>query len=303
YNFISRSTVEQILEDYVNSLLVAKHKKALINHELLNKIKNVLMDPKNTSLYNKNMRVWAKKRFQLEEIVSGDYRVIVKATNNPVLITENKYEILCQQDIIEQFVNHCTICAVQKLTFHPLAAKPIIAKNFLSHLQVKALTSKRAIEVAAYLFDLVHMIRSSSVILQSDNGKEFCAEVIKELIKLWPSLGKWKEETGRSDWSFGLRLVITTINSSWYQSHKKTPYELVYGMKPCGNCVLVNDLFERNICDEEEIPDTIDIQCDSDTNLDDDMDNFPESLFQELNDAERNSESLYLQLDNDDNSL
>ena len=86
----------------------------------------------------------------------------------------------------------------------------------------KALTSKRAIEVAAYLFDLFHYIGSSPTILQSDNGKGFCAEVIKELIEMWPSvkiingrprhpqsqglverangllqqkLGKWKENT------------------------------------------------------------------------------------------------------------
>ena len=52
----------------------------------------------------------------------------------------------------------------------------------------KALTSKRAVEVAAYLFDLFHFIGSSPTILQSDNGKEFCAEVIEELIELWPSV-------------------------------------------------------------------------------------------------------------------
>ena len=52
----------------------------------------------------------------------------------------------------------------------------------------KALISKRAIKVAAYLFDLFYSIGLSSTILQSDNGKEFCAGVIKELIKLWPSV-------------------------------------------------------------------------------------------------------------------
>ena len=37
---------------------------------------------------------------------------------------------------MKNFVNNCTICAVQKLSFHPLAAKPIIARNFLSCVQV-----------------------------------------------------------------------------------------------------------------------------------------------------------------------
>lgn len=84
--------------------------------------------------------------------------------------------------------------------------------------------------------------------MQSDNGKEFCAEVIKELVKLWPSLkiingrprhpqsqglverangilqqrlGKWREYTKRNDWSYGLRLVVLSMNNSICRSHKK----------------------------------------------------------------------------------
>lgn len=162
----------------------------------------------------------------------------------------------------------------------------------------KALTSKRAVEVAAYLFDLFHLVGSSPTILQSDNGKEFCAEVIKELIEMWPSvkiingrprhpqsqglverangilqqkLGKWKEQTGRNDWSFGLRFIIAAMNNSWCRSHKKTPYELVYGDKPRGNCTLIDDLYARKIYDEENIPDTIQIVVDNCENLDDDI--------------------------------
>ncbi len=90
----------------------------------------------------------------------------------------------------------------------------------------KPLTSKRAVKVAAYLFDLFHFLGSSPTILQSDNGKEFYTSVIKELVIMWPSvkiingrphhpqsqglvekangilqqkLGKWRESTGRND--------------------------------------------------------------------------------------------------------
>ena len=41
-----------------------------------------------------------------------------------------------KQDLIEKFINNCTICALRKPSFHPLAAKPIIARNFLSRIQV-----------------------------------------------------------------------------------------------------------------------------------------------------------------------
>ncbi|CAB5384077.1 unnamed protein product [Rhizophagus irregularis] len=84
---------------------------------------------------------------------------------------------------------------------------------------------------------------------------------------LQQKLGKWQENTGRTDWSFGLKFVISAINNSWCQSHKKTPYELVYGDKPRGNCTLIDELFAKNIYNEEDIPDTIQIY-DSIENLD-----------------------------------
>jgi len=87
---------------------------------------------------------------------------------------------------------------------------------------------------------------------------------------LQQKLGKWKENTGRNDWSFGLRFVILAMNNSWCRSHKKTPYELVYGDKPCGNCTLIDELFAKNIYNEEDIPDTIQI-FEGIENLDDDM--------------------------------
>ena len=83
-------------------------------------------------------------------------------------------------------------------------------------------------------------------------------------------MGKWKENTGRSDWSFGLKFVISAMNNSWCRSHKKTPYELVYGDKPRSNCTLIDELFAKNIYDEEDIPNTIQIP-DGIENLDEDM--------------------------------
>jgi hypothetical protein len=67
------------------------------------------------------------------------------------------------------------------------------------------------------------------------------------------------ESSGRKDWSYGLRLVILSMNNSVCRSHKKTPYELVYGDKPRGSCSLINELFTRGIYDEENIPTTIEI--------------------------------------------
>ncbi len=162
YTFISKDTFNGIIERYITKLPATKQKKALIDLNLLNEIKEILLNPKNNTISSKNTRDWAKKKFKLEEITPGDYRVIVKANNHPVLAVENMYEVLCRthaeitlhggqkqtwksiierwgwikQDIVENFVNNCTICAVRKPSFHPLAAKPIIARSFLSRVQV-----------------------------------------------------------------------------------------------------------------------------------------------------------------------
>ena len=127
--------------------------------------------------------------------------------------------------------------------------------------------------------------------------------MIKELVNLWPSvkiingrprnpqsqglverangilqqrLGKWREYTGRNDWSYGLRLVVLSMNNSTCRSHKKTPYELVYGDKPRGNCSLIEELFVKGIYDEEDIPETIKI-----TDLDDQIENLDDDFIEE----------------------
>src|SRR6266511_4072518 len=123
-----------------------------------------------------------------------------------------------------------------------------VRDHFTRFSWAKALTSKQAVEVAAYLFDLFHFLGSPPKILQSDNGKEFTAVIIKEFVNLWPTvkiingrprhpqsqglverangilqqrLGKWKEDTGRHDWSIGLRSIILSMNHSYCRSHKK----------------------------------------------------------------------------------
>ena len=96
YTFISIATFNHLVNSYLNSLLICKQNKALVNLELLNKIKTILLNPKNLYTCDKNTREWTKKRFYLEEVVPGDYRVMVKADNKPVLVIENMYKVLCR---------------------------------------------------------------------------------------------------------------------------------------------------------------------------------------------------------------
>ena len=65
------------MNTYINNLPECKRHKALINLELLGTIKTVLLDLKNVHTSDRNTREWDKKRFYIEEIIPGDYRVMV----------------------------------------------------------------------------------------------------------------------------------------------------------------------------------------------------------------------------------
>jgi transposase InsO family protein len=97
-----------------------------------------------------------------------------------------------------------------------VAAKPIKSSGFLHRIQIdlisythapdgeyryvlhmrdhftrfswtRPLFTKRAAEVATALFDIFCMF-GPPCILQSDNGKEFTASLVKEVINLWPDI-------------------------------------------------------------------------------------------------------------------
>ena len=114
----------------------------------------------------------------------------------------------------------------------------------------RALTSKRAAEVAHHLLDISLLIGAPSI-PQSDNGSEFTAEVISELKIVWPRLvmvhGKprhpqsqgsverangdikdmlvaWMGDNDTNDWSVSITFVQFQNNSSYHSGIQRSPY-------------------------------------------------------------------------------
>jgi transposase InsO family protein len=142
------------------------------------------------------------------------------------------------------------------------------------------LKTKSSIEVAANLFDLFTTF-GAPTILQSDNGKEFTSQVIKELVELWPGtkiingrprhpqsqglvergnrelknkLSKWMIDSHRNDWSFALKIITHSMNTSISRPTESTPYSLVFGTEARSNESVLNLLFSNGYIDEENIP-------------------------------------------------
>ena len=113
--------------------------------------------------------------------------------------------------------------------------------HFTKYVHLKALKSKRAAEVALRVFE-IFIDFGAPLILQSDNGREFVAEIITELKLIWPELklvhgavrkpstqgsveranfdvkkllGAWMRDNQSTRWTFGLKFVQQQKNRSY----------------------------------------------------------------------------------------
>jgi transposase InsO family protein len=120
---------------------------------------------------------------------------------------------------------------------------------------LRALTSKRAAEVAFHLLD-IFLLFGAPVVLQSDNGSEFTSQVITELKEVWPKLtlvhGKprhpqsqgsverangdikdmlvaWMADNDSEDWPTGIKFVQFQKNSALHSGIKCSPYSAMFG--------------------------------------------------------------------------
>jgi len=186
---------------------------------------------------------------------------------------------------ITTFLNLCESCQKKKSCEKKgIVVKPMIFSNFNSRCQVdlidyqsqpdenykfllvyqdhltkfvvlKPLTSKRAEEVAYNILDIFLLI-GAPVILQSDNGREFCNAIIENLKSMWPELkiihGKprhsqsqgsveranqdvenmlttWMADNSTNKWSEGARFVQMMKNRAYHSGIRRSPYEAMFG--------------------------------------------------------------------------
>ncbi|XP_066964221.1 KRAB-A domain-containing protein 2-like [Macrobrachium rosenbergii] len=192
-----------------------------------------------------------------------------------------------QRDTVELFKSLCQEC--QKKRKQPMTkgvvVKPILSSEFSSRGQVdlidmqsmscrtykwimvyqdhltkfcvlRPLKSKRAAEVAFQLAD-IFLLLGAPVILQSDNGSEFTAQIITELCSMCPELsivhGKprhpqsqgsverangdikdmlvaWMADNNSTDWATGIKFVQFSKNSAYHARIKRSPYAAMFGV-------------------------------------------------------------------------
>lgn len=204
----------------------------------------------------------------------------------------------------------CTTCNLKKTQKHAgLVVKPIISKDFnvrgqvdlidfqscadgiykwllnyqdhsTKFLYLRPLQTKKAREVAFELLK-IFLEQGAPVILQSDNGREFTAEIIKELLSLWPEckiihgrprhpqsqgsversnqdveqmLRIWMEEHKTPRWSIGCYFVQWQKNTSLHRIIGRSPYKSLYGADPKIGLKSTNlplDLIDKILTEED----------------------------------------------------
>ena len=199
----------------------------------------------------------------------------------------DKYDNVTQK-MIAAFVSNCETCQKKKtrpnkgLVVRPLQTKNILERgqvdlivmesapdrgfkyilNYQDHfskfLFLRPMKTKTAAETAYNLIDIFCMITPPTV-LQSDNGREFTAHVINEMVEIWPGLTivhgsprhpqsqgsversnadvkqmltAWAIDNDTTKWAEGLRFVQLQKNSSPHRNlNNRTPLEVFCGRK------------------------------------------------------------------------
>ncbi|CAG8768192.1 5614_t:CDS:2, partial [Racocetra persica] len=168
YPFISRETFNNLIKKYLESKSLNRRRKTFILQTDYDLIISVLRDPNNLNLGTPKDRHWIKNSFQLRELGTETNPITqiitVSKIENGLELTHTicpfnrLYDILCKihagvlkhigaskmwdvigkqydyipQSFIKEFCGICKTCSTHRLFPNTLAAKPIVASNFLS---------------------------------------------------------------------------------------------------------------------------------------------------------------------------
>ncbi|XP_049886670.1 KRAB-A domain-containing protein 2-like [Pectinophora gossypiella] len=244
---------------------------------------------------------------ELYDVIDAAHVAVGHGGRDRMLAETSKKYANITKEIISLYLSMCDVCQQKKTKKkRGLVSKPILHTEMNSRCQVdlidfqtqpdeqfkfimvyqdhltkfvllRALTSKRAAEVAYHLNDIFLTI-GAPCILQSDNGREFVNNVISELATLWPELkivhGKprhsqsqgsveranqdienmissWLKDKNSTKWSEGLRYVQFMKNRAFHSGIKQSPYKALFGIEPTPFDIVVTARYTKRYSGRE----------------------------------------------------
>ena len=244
------------------------------------------------------------------------------------------------QEEVREYVNKCSVCAINTSIKERTDMTPVVSTEPWAHLQIDLIDfhefadvndgyswlltcvcvfskflvavpmkNKEAATVAKHLINDVFKIPGPPRVLQSDNGKEFVAEIVKnvcnvlnitikhgrprhpqsqgQIERLNQTIGRgftkllWdnNNQLQRKDWINIIDAFVTTYNSTVHRAHACTPHQALFGWKM--HCIY-------------DSPDTVD----DDNGIDNDINNGNNDNGEDDNNNENGNEN-----DDDNNQI
>ncbi|KAL0883175.1 hypothetical protein ABMA27_016617 [Loxostege sticticalis] len=142
---------------------------------------------------------------------------------------------------------------------------------------LRPLKSKEAKEVAIEILKIFLEVGCPNI-LQSDNGREFTASVLKEIVSLWPAckivngrprypqsqgsversnqdvknmIRAWMVDNNSNNWSIGCYFAQFQKNSSYHSTIARTPFKALFGDDP--RCGLTSTHLSKNVISQFEM--------------------------------------------------
>lgn len=148
---------------------------------------------------------------------------------------------------------------------------------------LRPLKSKEAKEVAIEILKIFLEVGCPNI-LQSDNGREFTASVLKEIVSLWPAckivngrprypqsqgsversnqdvknmIRAWMVDNNSTNWSIGCYFAQFQKNSSYHSTIARTPFKALFGDDP--RCGLTSTHLSKNIISKFEMEEDLEM--------------------------------------------
>jgi hypothetical protein len=191
---------------------------------------------------------------------------------NPIL--HNEMNSRCQVDLID----------MQSNPDRDMQFILVYEDHLTKYVHLRSLHSKRADEMT-YLLDMFTTFGAPNI-HHSDNGREFCNQIIKSLCEMWNDikivqgkprhsklqgsveranqdvenmLATWMETNNTTKWSEALRFVQAMKNRAYHEGTKCSPYEAMFGVPmKLGIAVLPRNI-TVNMTTEEDLEKVINI--------------------------------------------
>ncbi|CAG8692294.1 8961_t:CDS:2 [Gigaspora margarita] len=175
-----------------------------------------------------------------------------EGTRNTYTEVSDKYHGI-KRCLVDRFVEKCKTCKSRRKSIKPLAIKPIINIRTRKDGEFKWIAHVRdhfSHFFWAHVLTDKYAAKMLLTILQN----------FGQILKSFMESHRDHKTQGSVKKTVGLAMIVYSMNLFVCYATNKRPFELVFGHKPHGHCVFIDQLWSQEIRYEEKIPNDVQIE-------------------------------------------